>query len=68
MIQLYVRSVRHRLDQMRIRQSSANFRVVAGHDDLMFFGELLNEVNHRASPIWIEVEGWVIEDKETESP
>ena len=51
---------------MCIRQSSPNLRIIARHDDLMFFGKLLDKVNHRVSPIWIEVEGRIIEDEETE--
>ena len=53
---------------MCIRQASPDLRIIAGHDDLMFLGKPLDKVNHRASPVWIEVEGWVIEDKETECP
>ena len=53
---------------MCVRQAYPNLRVIARHNDLMFFGKPLNEVNHRASSIRIEVEGWVIEDKETECP
>lgn len=68
MIQLYLRSVRHRLNQMCVRQSSPNLRVIARHDDLMFLGKPLDKVNHRASSVWIEVEGGVIKDKETECP